>query len=246
VVSVVKTQTEDNLKILLSSAQEFEVQVFYETGAEPYVGNTQSGKPYWNLFENNLKAVFEARNMSLTLTVPKTLEEMTSMGEIEQETWTSEQLLEKASSLTDISLSGKKGKLVILFVNGAFQDNAGIANPNIIGASLTGSIVIGIFKDVIKRSEEDQQLAVAKFTEQFTLIHEAGHAFGLVNNGIPLSGPHHDSEHGAHCSNQDCVMYWQNEGRSELIDFVRKIILTGSSVLYGTECLNDVKEFDAK
>jgi hypothetical protein len=38
--------------------------------------------------------------------------------------------------------------------------------------------------------------------------HEFGHNLGLVNNGIPPQEDHHDAEHGAHCTNDQCVMYY--------------------------------------
>jgi hypothetical protein len=37
--------------------------------------------------------------------------------------------------------------------------------------------------------------------------HEFGHNLGLVNNGIPpQEESHHDAEHGAHCTNDQCVI----------------------------------------
>jgi len=37
--------------------------------------------------------------------------------------------------------------------------------------------------------------------------HEFGHNLGLVNNGIPPQQDHHDEENGAHCTQDQCVMY---------------------------------------
>jgi hypothetical protein len=42
--------------------------------------------------------------------------------------------------------------------------------------------------------------------------HEFGHNLGLVNNGIPPQEEnHHDAENGAHCTNDQCVMYYTIE-----------------------------------
>jgi predicted Zn-dependent protease len=42
--------------------------------------------------------------------------------------------------------------------------------------------------------------------------HEFGHNLGLVNNGIPpQQESHHDEENGAHCTNEQCVMYYAIE-----------------------------------
>lgn len=37
--------------------------------------------------------------------------------------------------------------------------------------------------------------------------HEFGHILGLVNNGISMQQDHHDEANGAHCTNDQCVMY---------------------------------------
>lgn len=38
--------------------------------------------------------------------------------------------------------------------------------------------------------------------------HEYGHLMGLVNNGTEMQHDHHDSENGAHCTVQECLMYF--------------------------------------
>ena len=77
--------------------------------------------------------------------------------------------------------------------------------------------------------------------EQVTLVHEFGHAIGMVNRGVPMVEDHHDTDHGAHCSNPDCVMYWTVEG-ADIVGFIQSRLLGASDVLFGPECLAD---FDA-
>ena len=38
--------------------------------------------------------------------------------------------------------------------------------------------------------------------------HEFGHLMGLVNNGTEMVENHHDHENGAHCTEQECLMYF--------------------------------------
>lgn len=38
--------------------------------------------------------------------------------------------------------------------------------------------------------------------------HEYGHLMGLVNNGTDMVEDHHDHENGAHCTEQECLMYF--------------------------------------
>jgi hypothetical protein len=47
--------------------------------------------------------------------------------------------------------------------------------------------------------------------------HEVGHQLGLVANGLKMVGNHQDVAHGAHDSNDRCIMYWAYEG-SGIID----------------------------
>lgn len=55
--------------------------------------------------------------------------------------------------------------------------------------------------------------------EAISFRHEFGHLFGLVdipNSGTEMQTPHRDSEHGNHCDNDQCLMYYATE-RTELI-----------------------------
>ena len=103
-----------------------------------------------------------------------------------------------------------------------------------------GTTVIAMFKDVITASGGT---VTQKYVEQATLIHEAAHALGLVNNGLPMVATHHDSAHGAHCDNSNCVMYYLNEGTSDLATFVATYILSGSAVMFDDKCLNDARTY---
>ncbi|MDX1586787.1 MAG: hypothetical protein R3222_08580 [Balneolaceae bacterium] len=55
--------------------------------------------------------------------------------------------------------------------------------------------------------------------EAISFRHEFGHLFGLVdipNSGTEMQTPHRDVEHGNHCDNDQCLMYYATE-RTELI-----------------------------
>lgn len=47
--------------------------------------------------------------------------------------------------------------------------------------------------------------------ERAVIVHEFGHAIGLVNLGIPMQRDHEDDEHEKHSSNPQSVMYWKVE-----------------------------------
>lgn len=103
-----------------------------------------------------------------------------------------------------------------------------------LGVSIGDTGVIAMFKPVIEGAQ------AARYVEQTTLVHEVGHAIGLVENGIPARGGHHDAAHGAHCNNRDCVMHYLNEGAAELAGFVGRFVESGDAVVFGPECLADI------
>ncbi len=79
----------------------------------------------------------------------------------------------------------------LLFLNGLFDDDgSGKGNPNILGVSLGDTGVIAIFKPVIDGTRQTAlDTETPKLVEQLTLIHEFGHAAGLVDNGMPMASP---------------------------------------------------------
>ena len=241
-VLINKIQTPENLNIFYNSMTNLTVQVIYETGAEPYTGKTLRDKYYWQLLEDNIQSVFTSRNQTVTLTIPKSLAEMTEIPSDQKASWTAEEIVAKAEAVGNSKSETTNGRFVILFLNGHFKNGEDIAT-NVIGLNVTGTTIIAIFKEVVKEMANLQGEQIAKFGEQSTLVHEMGHALGLVNNGVPLSSSHHDSEHGAHCSNPECVMYWQNEGGKDFMQFLQKIMQSGDSVLYGQECIDDFKNY---
>ncbi len=52
------------------------------------------------------------------------------------------------------------------------------------------------------------QSVVCGLAQASVLLHEIGHAMGLVADGLPMAAPHQDTEHGAHDVDEDCMMHW--------------------------------------
>jgi hypothetical protein len=55
--------------------------------------------------------------------------------------------------------------------------------------------------------------------EAISFRHEFGHLFGLVNipnSGTEMQTPHQDTEHGNHCDNDQCLMYYATQ-RTQLV-----------------------------
>ena len=46
--------------------------------------------------------------------------------------------------------------------------------------------------------------------------------------------------HGAHCTKDQCIMYWLNESGSDLAGFISRNILSSRSILFHQDCLDDL------
>ena len=71
--------------------------------------------------------------------------------------------------------------------------------------------------------------------------HEVGHLVGLVNNGTAMVNSHIDAQHGHHCANKNCLMYWEAETPS-LVDLVKARVLYGdqSPLFLDSDCQADL------
>jgi len=223
-----------SLAQVYSTVTSLAVEVAYEPNAEPYTGTIHDEVPTWWILQNNIEALLQDRGISLH--VPWDLEGMDPISGQDEEAWTSSEIVELARGIWDTPLTESAVSIRILFLNGNYEDE-GTVNPQILGVSFVGTSLIAIFKDVIVNSSSST--AIAWFVEQATLVHETGHVLGLVDNGLPMVSDHADYDHVRHCTNQDCVMYWKNEGASDMRDFVRQVMETDSLVLFGDECLED-------
>lgn len=226
------------------SAKKIEIQVFYETGAEPFTLSVNQGFKYWSILEQNIEALMQYRTEPPEIVVPKELKDMNAMVPFEKSTWTSDEILAiLGSAMKLVELEEETNYFYVFFLHGYIK-NEGEVKKNILGANVRGLPVVAVFKDVVDEVGTFQS-ATAKYVEQSTLVHELGHAFGLVNNGVPLATRHQDEGHGAHTIDEDSVMYYLNEGRSDARDFIENFLDSQSVVLWGRTVLQDVEAFSS-
>lgn len=226
------------------SAQTLTVNVFYEPGAEPYISPDMTGSlpislDYWSILETNLNALFEGRTSIPRVVVPKKLTEMSVLPTQNDSSWTISEVQELNSKFAK---SASADSFNVYFLNGHAAEGS-----NIIGFHINASNTVAIFKEVVRNTSSGIGATpfVAEYVEQATLVHEIGHALGLVNNGVAMVEAHQDGDpnHGKHCSNPECVMYYSNEGTSGLIAFVKKAIETQSIVMFDRQCRNDARAY---
>lgn len=241
VVTIHNGQSAEILNIYFGSMSEFEANVYYEQGASPYAGNRLNGKPYWDFFEKNASSLLKAESRGVSLNIPKALSQMTEIPAIGKSSWTAEEIYNLAKNQNMVESTSEKGTVGIFFLKGNFKEGDQV-KTSVMGVHLTNTNIIAIFKEKLEEIKNSQGLAVARFSEQSVIIHEFGHAMGLVNNGLTPKSDHHDAEHGSHCKENTCVMYYLNEGSNDMAEFIRNYVTTGDEDLFDSQCLNDAHQ----
>jgi hypothetical protein len=218
------------------SVTEVIVEIDYETGAEPYTGPVIGFGDTFAISKTNINRLFAGKKM---VTLPETTATMENIGAVPDQEITVQDIVALAAAHRSQADTATRKTYYVVFVGGYFTDANG-PNPNVLGVSLGGSGVIAMFKDVIRASGGVGLGNVARYVEQSTLVHELAHSIGLVDNGVVMAADHKDSAHGAHCTNDKCVMFWLNEGANDAAAYVQQNILSSNTVLFDAACLADV------
>lgn len=235
------------LKPVLKQAEQIKVNVYYEPNAQPSVSDLAPNFKAWDLLDKNLNILMSQRKRSIRIQVPKRLSQMKRMKPISKQVWSNKDLLSLSDKINYDINRAQKGEFFIVFVQGYFKDNSGQTKKTVAGVNLTGTTIVVIFKDVIKKIQSAPSANTRSVIEQATIVHELGHAFGLVNSGVPAVTDHHDSLNGAHCKNPNCIMYKKyNEGKSGLAEYAEKIknkYLDPDYSMFGAACLHDIEMY---
>jgi hypothetical protein len=211
------------------------IEIDFETGQAPFTGPILGFGDTFDLTAENVDRLFSGKK---TLTIPRTTAEMEDVGAIADEELTTADLIALAGTHRGRRDEPGTKTYYVLFVSGHFADTSGV-QPSVLGVSLGDTGVIAMFKDVIRSTSSVALPNLVRFVEQSTLVHELAHAIGLVDTGVPATSAHVDTAHGAHCTNDRCVMYYLNEGATDAAMFARQVITTGDKILFDASCLAD-------
>lgn len=228
-------ETPFSVDIFYKSMNQLVIEVAYEEQAEPFVDIL--GKRSWDFTEINIESLFATRPVVMDVTVPYSTNEMTMIPNQNKAHYTIDDILSLAALYRFGTNTDSSGNIFVLFLDGLFVQND-TARNNILGVNIKNTSITAIFKPVIIAT--DRLPLKQKFVEQTTVVHELGHALGLVDNGVSLQSNHHDEDHEAHCTNPGCVMYWANERSSSVAAFVENF-LGEFKVVFGPECLEDTR-----
>lgn len=151
--------------------------------------------------------------------------------------------------------SGDTVAVYFLFLDGRYAGDSDTSYT--LGLAYSGSSVV-IFKDNVEKhclplqatyaAEGKSVLAdkICSLMEGTTWVHELGHLLGLVNTGAPLASEHQDHDHGKHCDNDECIMYWSNN-TSAIVELIKARINAGNEdfVPFDEACRDDLRALEA-
>ncbi|MGB1247266.1 MAG: hypothetical protein ACPG4Z_00165 [Chitinophagales bacterium] len=222
-----------------SSVQNLNIEVAYEQGAEPVTTVGIFNDNVWSFTELNIDALFLGANNTPNINYDKTIAEMTNIPAQNKTSYTQEDLQNLADQYQIGANNDTEATVFLVFVDGYYNDGTQ-DRQNVLGVNVSGTFVTAIFKQVVTDVASDE--STQGDIEQATVVHEVGHALGLVNNGVPMVVSHQDADHGKHCTNQNCLMFWEVSG-GQISSFVGGPLFDNNQVLFGQECLDDTRTY---
>lgn len=123
-------------------------------------------------------------------------------------------------------------KLNLLFLNGASESDTNTSK--ILGVAYRNTSCV-IFQEAIIGFSNQLGEPNRVDLETTVILHEIGHLLGLVNLGSAMQTNHLDTAHDKHCTNQNCLMYWQIENSG-----VMQMMTGGNVPQLDANCLADL------
>lgn len=234
--SPVRIALADSKSIFSDSVTSFRIKVFYEPNAIPYSGSIgPAGANTWDIAQASYENLFKSHT-GRVISVPRSVSEMTQISAQNRSVWTQDELVTLAKSLAPALSSGSEITVSAIFLSGKYNNDS-----SVLGIQFSGYPFAFVFKDVVIAVGGGS--VAQKYVEQATLVHEIGHAVGLVNAGLPMYENHEDPAHPHHSTDADDVMYWQIGSRSDILSFVIGAMNSGRLNLFGRYSLEDGQNY---
>jgi hypothetical protein len=129
-------------------------------------------------------------------------------------------------------------KLHVLFLNGSYTMDT--PTGRVLGVAYRNTSCV-IFESSLQELSNAINEPNRVDLETTVLCHEVCHLLGLVNLGTPMQNNHLDTEHDKHCTNPDCLMYWEIEN-SGVVD----MMVGGNIPQLDTNCILDLQNNGGK
>lgn len=124
--------------------------------------------------------------------------------------------------------SGTELGVNILLTDGAYSD------AGVLGIAYRNTSLVLLGGTIQSNSGGIGQASRTKL-EATVIEHEFSHILGLVDIGSPMQTAHKDAEHGNHCSNTACLMYYSAE-TTDVLGF----LVTGAIPTLDAACRQDL------
>lgn len=196
------TNPAPNLKSVGSSAHDFlsadkytslVIEVFYVGNLQPNPQTLQNLKSFMEARLNKPGGItIMQKQISSPAGTPYTINEI---ADIESEI--------RTKYNTEDTLA-----LFILFVDGNFSSDTNTTLT--LGAAYRNTSCV-LFENSIQALSNSPSEPNRTDLETIVIEHELCHMLGLVDLGSPMQANHLDTAHGKHCTNPDCLMYYQTE-----------------------------------
>jgi len=235
------------------TASYVKIHCYYQPNAQPYTGIKDIALEAMSFLESNLTELVENWPGSPQLIIPKDLTEMTEIAPATKNGYSNADVYTIALENHFESQSEDTLHFCILFLDAFFSQNDTIKS-SVIGVHLKTTNILALFKKtysplqvVLPSDLIDQKYYVESFgpvfAEQSIIVHELGHAFGLVDLGIEAISDHHDHNNPGHCTNKSCIMYYKQSAWLSLFLRYKNIGDNESRILFGDECRRDIRAF---
>ncbi|MFO0607352.1 MAG: hypothetical protein U0324_29580 [Polyangiales bacterium] len=211
------------------------VEVDYGPNAAPYTGAVPAIGDVWAVFRANATRIF--RGAGKELVIPNSLAQMQRI-DVSSREFTVADLLALSRRTLSTPAAADTAVLHVLVLDGWFRDETG-PRTALLGGHLDGTGVIAIFRPVVASTAASGVAYIPAVVEQTTLVHEFGHAVGMVGNGVAAVSATADLAHRYHCTSAHCVMNAWYEGPAAAMAFIERYAMTRDPILFGAECLAD-------
>jgi len=122
----------------------------------------------------------------------------------------------------------------LFFTDGASSSDSG--NNFVIGTAYRNTSIV-IFEKTVQSLTNSPLKPNRSLVESTVVNHEFGHILGLTNLGTTMQTDHEDKDHPKHCITQTCLMFWQAESSSGMMN----MLSGGSAPTLDAQCLADLK-----
>lgn len=129
---------------------------------------------------------------------------------------------------------GSRLTVYMLFLDKDYINNQN-SNAKVLGMQY-GSSSIVMFENQLRNFSGGFAEPSLEVLETAVSEHEFGHIMGLVDNGTAMQQYHQDENHGHHCNNKNCLMYYE----AETSDFIANLV-GGKVPDLDENCVNDLR-----